>query len=126
MPAEITDEMVKDFFKKNLYPAIASEVIKEWEKFKENAKKQPPFNWVVFIKDGFGFPSWVAKDWRGDRGANWDGSVKTFITKEDADKFIADNIPILSIKDVVELYVNRDLHLPSALHNLVQQKINNP
>lgn len=61
------------------------------------------FNWVVFTEDGFGFDTWNKKDWRGDKGSNWDDSVKTFIAGADADEFILTHKPTLSIKDILSI-----------------------
>jgi len=128
MAAEITDEMVKEFLEES-YPAMKS-WWEEFKKAKQNQQKQPAFNWVVFTKDGFGFPTWVPKDWRWDYGMNWDESVKTFAIKQDAVDFIVMNSPCLSLNDI-KRWLEKHFNYPDGINvnelkEMVRQKINNP
>lgn len=80
----------------------------------ESEKPKPLFNWVVFTEDGFGFPTWEKKDWRGDTRDNWDESVKTFEKASEADDFILYNKPCLSVNDILKL--NEEIQF----HNRIQ------
>src|SRR5688572_30260033 len=97
------------------------------DQYKNDHAPKEHFNWVVFTKEGFGYDTWEPTDWRGDKGSNWDESVKTFAGLREANEFVIMNIPCLSITDVKTAYakdrsfVGVDF-LINGLRELVQSK----
>lgn len=72
-------------------------------KSQHSSSGREAFNWVVFTNEGFGFDTWSPKDWRGGKGENWDETIKTFLTKDEADIFVLMNKPCLSLNDIDEI-----------------------
>lgn len=62
--------------------------------------EKPKPLWVVFTKDGFGFPTWEVGEWSGNLGDNWDDSVKKFETEFDANEWLVWNGKLVSLKEI--------------------------
>ena len=81
--------------------------VKNMKEHLQSKNNKEEINWVVFTEDGFGFSTWVAKDWIiGEFGSNWDETVKTFSNKSDADTFILENKPCLSLNDLLSVWID--------------------
>lgn len=81
-------------------------------------------NWVVFEKDGFGFPTWEPTKWDNDFGTNWDDTVNTFEHKESADQFCLENKPCLSLNDLFLLGITEHHQYYKMMKILAKQKLN--
>lgn len=80
------------------------------EVWKSTHATKEKFNWVVYTKEGFGYDIWNPKDWRGDKGSNWDESVKTFASLQEANEYVLLNKPFLSLEEIMRHYIGDRAH----------------
>lgn len=123
----------EEFYNKICYTKPTENIL---QKGKEvlNSQNEEKFNWIIFTEEGFGFPAWQLKDWRGDKGSNWDETVKVFIARTDAMDFLLMNKPLLSLKDydnVIVMALNKagrvkyDEETRNQLKIIAESKLNN-
>ncbi len=62
--------------------------------------------WVIFTKDGFGFPVAEVREWKNYSKNNWDESVKTFSSKEKAQEYLTYSTKLLSLNDILSILGN--------------------